>query len=81
MTDSAVGPHRSQLRHTAAALMIDELADPLLVQRQLGHDHVATTLSLYGHLFPERDEQLSERLDARFRSAHAAHADPEEEAR
>lgn len=72
-------PHA--LRHTAAAIMIDEGADPLLVQRRLGHKHVSTTLSLYGHLFPERDEQLSDRLDARFRAAHVLHDHEAEEAR
>jgi hypothetical protein len=34
---------------------------------------VRTTLSLYGHLFPERDEQLSGRLDDLYRETSAAH--------
>jgi integrase len=65
-----VTPHA--LRHTAAAIMIDQGADPLQVQRRLGHKDISTTLRIYGHLFPERDEELTQRLDAAYRRAAAA---------
>ncbi len=54
-------PH--ELRHTAAALMIDQGANPVTVQRRLGHKDVTTTLQLYGHLFPEQDDLLTARLN------------------
>lgn len=54
-------PH--ELRHTTAALMIDQGANPLTVQRRLGHKDIRTTLQLYGHLFPEQDDMLTGRLD------------------
>jgi integrase len=60
-------PH--ELRHTAAALMIDQGANPVTVQRRMGHKDIRTTLQLYGHLFPEQDDLLSARLDAMYRRA------------
>jgi integrase len=54
-------PH--EMRHTAAALMIAEGANPITVQRRLGHRDVITTLQFYGHLFPEQDDLLTGRLD------------------
>jgi integrase len=55
-------PH--SLRHTAAALMIDQGANPVTVQRRLGHRDIRTTLQLYGHRFPEQDDILTARLEA-----------------
>ena len=55
-------PH--SLRHTAAALMIDQGANPVTVQRRLGHGDIRTTLQLYGHRFPEQDDVLTARLEA-----------------
>jgi integrase len=56
-----LSPH--EMRHTAAALMIAEGANPITIQRRLGHKDVTTTLQLYGHLFPEQDDLLTARLD------------------
>jgi len=55
-------PH--ELRHTAAALMIDQGANPVTVQRRLGHKDIRTTLQAYGHRFPEQDDVLTARLEA-----------------
>jgi Phage integrase family len=60
-----------ELRHTAAALMIDQGDDPLQVQRRLGHANVSTTLGRYGHLFPNREDDLNERLESLFQSARS----------
>ncbi len=49
--------------------MIDQGANPVNVQRRLGHKDVTTTLQLYGHLFPEQDDMLTDRLDALQRKA------------
>jgi hypothetical protein len=35
---------------------------------RLGHRSITTTLNQYGHLFPELDEALAERLDDMGRS-------------
>lgn len=60
-------PH--EMRHTAAALMIDQGANPVTVQRRLGHKDVTTTLQLYGHVFKEKDDLLTGRLDELYRSS------------
>jgi integrase len=65
-----LGPLTShEMRHTAAALMIDQGANPVTVQRRLGHKDVTTTLQLYGHRFPEQDDLLTARLDALHRDS------------
>jgi integrase len=53
-------PHA--LRHTCVAMMIAEGANPLMVQRQLGHADLRMTLGTYGHLFPHWDDQIAERM-------------------
>ena len=60
-------PH--ELRHTAAALMIDQGANPVTVQRRLGHKNITTTLQVYGHIFPEQDDLLTARLDDLYRGS------------
>jgi integrase len=59
-------PH--DLRHTAAALAIATGAHPKAIQDRLGHASITTTLDLYGHLLPDVDDQLADRLNA---MAHA----------
>ncbi len=54
------------LRHTAAAFMISEGADLLLVGQQLGHSSVTVT-QRYAHLYPSAGEDLAARLDSRYR--------------
>ena len=68
-------PH--ELRHTAAALMIDQGANPVTVQRRLGHKDVTTTLQVYGHRFPEQDDLLTARLDDLRDAARVSNACPE----
>jgi integrase len=52
-----------ELRHTAASLMIRAGADPKLIQTQLGHASIAITYDVYGHLFPDRLDELADKLD------------------
>ena len=54
-----------RLRHTAAAFMIDDGADPLQIKRRTGHEDIATTYNLYGHLFEDREDELVAGLDRR----------------
>jgi integrase len=55
-------PHA--LRHTCVAMMIAEGANPLMVQRQLGHADLRMTLGTYGHLFPHWDDEVAERMQS-----------------
>jgi integrase len=57
------------LRHTAAALMVAEGAHALAVSRRLGHSSISVTFDTYGHLFPDREEALTEALDSTYRAA------------
>ncbi len=59
------------LRATAASLMISSGANIKAVQRQLGHASAAMTLDLYGHLYEDDLDALSEALDRRFTAATA----------
>jgi integrase len=54
------------LRHTAVALWIAAGANPKEVAARAGHASVSFTLDRYGHLYPEADLSLRERLDAMF---------------
>src|ERR671913_1877676 len=52
------------LRHTAVALWIAAGANPKEVAAWAGNAPVSFTLDRYGHLYPEADLNLRERLDA-----------------
>ena len=52
------------LRHTAVALWIAAGANPKEVAAWAGNAPVSFTLDRYGHLYPDADLNLRERLDA-----------------
>jgi integrase len=62
-------PHK--LRHTAASLANAAGADVKVLQLMLGHADAAMTLNVYGHLFPDRLDELADTLDERRREALA----------
>lgn len=55
-------PHK--LRHTAASLAIAAGADVKVLQAMLGHATATMTLDRYGHLFPDRLDEVAEAMDA-----------------
>jgi integrase len=55
-------PHK--LRHTAASLAIASGADVKVVQAMLEHATATMTLDRYGHLFPDRLDEVAEAMDA-----------------
>jgi len=61
---ASLRPH--DLRHTAVALWIAAGANPKEVAVRAGHTSVSFTLDRYGHLFPEADERLRDRLAEMF---------------
>jgi integrase len=65
--DSAVRFH--DLRHTCAALMIEQGAHPKEIQTRLGHASIKTTLDRYGHLMPTLGAHLDEALDRAHQDA------------
>jgi Phage integrase family len=74
-TDAAglTGLRIHDLRHTAVALWIAAGASPKEVAVRAGHTSVSFTLDRYGHLYPEADTRLRDRLD----SLHATARRPE----
>jgi len=54
------------LRHTYAAFCIASTADPYAVMRRMGHSSITVTYDTYGHLFPERDAQITASLEELF---------------
>jgi len=51
------------LRHTYATLMISAGCNIKVLQRQMGHSSIQTTLDTYAHLLPEAAEGVASRLD------------------
>jgi integrase len=55
-------------RHAAASLLIDQGLSPKRIQSFMGHSTISVTFDVYGHLFPDADEdqavmqQLQQRL-------------------
>jgi integrase len=74
-TDAAglAGVRIHDLRHTAVALWIAAGASPKEVAVRAGHTSVSFTLDRYGHLYPEADTRLRDRLD----TLHATARPPE----
>ncbi|WP_371629520.1 tyrosine-type recombinase/integrase [Streptomyces sp. NBC_00341] len=54
-----------KLRHTAASLAIGSGADINVVQTMLGHKSATLTLDTYGHLFPDRLDEVSKKMHSR----------------
>ncbi len=63
------------LRHSHASMLIDMGFDILEISERLGHESVKTTLDTYSHLYPDKDKQLAERLNAYRRGIDNIYAD------
>jgi integrase len=55
-------------RHAAASLLIDQGVSPKRVQAIMGHSTIGVTFDVYGHLFPDADEDqaVMQKLQARL---------------
>lgn len=51
------------LRHSHASLLIEMGFSPIAVAERLGHEKVTTTLNTYGHLFPNKQAGMAEKLN------------------
>lgn len=56
-----IGIH--DLRHSHCALLFEMGIPPLEVAERLGHEKVETTLNTYAHLYPNKQQHLSNKLD------------------
>ena len=58
------------LRHTAVSLWVAEGANPKHVAAMAGHTSVSVVLDRYGHLYPQQDDELMQRLASRAGVPH-----------
>lgn len=59
------GVHRIKihaLRHSHASLLISLGENALVVRDRLGHEDIETTLGTYGHLYPNTNREVADRL-------------------
>lgn len=52
------------LRHSHIAFLIERETQPLIISKRVGHDSVTTTMNIYGHLYPDKQRQLADMLNA-----------------
>ena len=50
------------LRHSHASLLISMGENPLLIKERLGHEKIQTTLGTYGHLYPNTNLEVANKL-------------------
>jgi integrase len=63
------GTRFHDLRHTYAAMLIEQGAHPRAMMERLGHSTIQVTLGTYGHLFPSLEESLDHALNKVFTTA------------
>lgn len=52
------------LRHSHIALLIEKGMQLLVIAQRVGHDSVNTTMNIYGHLYPNKQKQVADLLNA-----------------
>lgn len=52
------------LRHSHIAFLIEKGLQPLVITQRVGHDSVNTTMNIYGHLYPNKQKQVADMLNA-----------------
>lgn len=50
-------------RHSHASLLIEMGFSPLAISERLGHEDVQTTLSIYSHLYPHKQNEIASKLN------------------
>lgn len=51
------------LRHSHASLLIQLGENPLIIRDRLGHEEIETTLGTYGHLYPNTNYEVANKLN------------------
>lgn len=51
------------LRHSQVALLIDQGEEYHTIKERLGHASIRTTIDVYGHLFPNKQKSMADKLD------------------
>ncbi len=58
------------LRHSHCALLFEMGIKPLEVAERLGHERVETTLNTYAHLYPNKQQHISDKLEKIYEGGH-----------
>lgn len=45
-------------------MLIEKGMQPLVIAQRVGHDSVNTTMNIYGHLYPNKQKQVADMLNA-----------------
>lgn len=51
------------LRHSHASLLVELGVSPIMIQQRLGHEDIETTLNTYSHLYPNKEEEVMNKLE------------------
>lgn len=62
MPDTAHKLYSCPLWHSHASLLISMGENPLLIKERLGHEKIQTTLGTYGHLYPNTNLEVANKL-------------------
>ena len=54
------------IRHSHASLLIELGLSPKIIADRLGHEKIETTLNIYSHLYPNKQEEVADKLQALF---------------
>jgi integrase len=54
------------LRHTHVAHLIKAGVHAKVISERLGHSNIGTTMNIYGHLFPQFDQEAAQQVDRLF---------------
>lgn len=52
------------LRHSHVSFLINNGISPLAIAKRVGHDKVETTLSVYSHLYPVKEEEIIDMIQS-----------------
>ncbi|MBA3925519.1 tyrosine-type recombinase/integrase [Listeria rustica] len=53
-------------RHSHVALLIDNKEELTAIKERMGHASITTTIDTYGHLFPNKQKSMSDKIDELF---------------
>jgi integrase len=55
--------HVHDLRHSHASLLIQQNVPPIVIRDRLGHESIQTTLDIYSHLYPHKEQEIGSILN------------------
>ncbi len=49
--------------HSHVALLIEKEVQPLVIAQRVGHESINTTMNVYGHLYPNKQQHIADMLN------------------